>query len=106
MPRKKQKKDVKQVTKLIPKSAKGPLEIRLPRRQRGTRLELPLGEPDIEALRSVTQEWLVPRLVQKFLRMHGVELMQSQKLLNSVNRLQPPISGERAVPKTKQNASE
>ncbi len=47
-------------------------------RQRGgreeTRLELPTGTPDIDGLRSIAKEWLVPRLVEKFLLTHGIEL--------------------------------
>jgi hypothetical protein len=43
-----------------------------------TRLELPAGEPDLEALRSVTREWLVPRLVENFLCKQGVELRVSR----------------------------
>jgi hypothetical protein len=39
-----------------------------------TRLEIPAGEPDLEALRSVTREWLVPLLVEKFLREQGIRL--------------------------------
>jgi hypothetical protein len=55
----------------------------------GTRLQFPPGEADLEALRSVTREWLVPSLVDKFLRDHGVEL----KHVRSVpNRLQPSLS--------------
>jgi hypothetical protein len=42
-------------------------------RQAQTRLELPAGEPDIEGLRAVTREWLVPALVEKFLREHGIQ---------------------------------
>ena len=42
-------------------------------RQRAeTVLRLPSGEPDLEALQAVTREWLVPRLVEKFLRVHGI----------------------------------
>jgi hypothetical protein len=41
---------------------------------RETKLALPAGEPDLEALRSVTREWLVPLLVEKFLREQGIEL--------------------------------
>jgi len=48
-----------------------------------TRLELPAGEPDLEALRSVTREWLVPRLVEKFLCKHGVELRASRTAVQS-----------------------
>ena len=51
-----------------------PDETLRPRRREETRLEIPAGEPDLEALRSVTREWLVPLLVQKFLREQGVEL--------------------------------
>jgi hypothetical protein len=57
----------------------------------GGRLQLPHGEADIEALRSVTREWLVPQLIQKFLRAHGVELEHSRKF---ANRLQLSLSGE------------
>ena len=56
----------------------------------GVRLQLPPGKPDIEALRSVTREWLVPRLVEKFLSVHGVELKHVRKV---VNRLQPSLLG-------------
>ena len=57
----------------------------------GLRLQLPPGKPDIEALRSVTREWLVPRLVEKFLNVHGVELKHVCKV---VNQLQPSLLGE------------
>jgi hypothetical protein len=60
----------------------------------GGRLRLPRGEADIEALRSVTREWLVPRLVEKFLRVHGFELKHTRKFANTANRLQPSLSGE------------
>jgi hypothetical protein len=53
----------------------------------GVRLLLPLGEPDLEALRAVTREWLVPRLVQEFLREHGVELKQPSTPVNQKNEL-------------------
>lgn len=43
-------------------------------RQAQTSLEFPAGEPDVEGLRAVTREWLVPALVEKFLREHGVQL--------------------------------
>lgn len=54
----------------------------------GTRLQLPPGEPDLEALRSATREWLVPRLVEKFLQVHGIELKHSRKFGSIANRLQ------------------
>lgn len=57
----------------------------------GGQLQLPHGEADIEALRSVTREWLVPRLVEKFLRVHGVDLEHSRKF---ANRLQLSLPGE------------
>ena len=59
----------------------------------GTRLQFPPGEADIEELRSVTREWLVPRLVEKFLRVHGVELKHSRQ---NANRLQPSNLGDSA----------
>jgi hypothetical protein len=36
-----------------------------------TRLEISAGEPDLDALRLVTREWLVPVLVEKFLHEQG-----------------------------------
>jgi hypothetical protein len=48
----------------------------------GARLQFPPGEADIEDLRSVTREWLVPRLVEKFLRVHGVDLKHSRQHAN------------------------
>lgn len=56
----------------------------------GARSQLPPGQPDLDALRSVTREWLVPRLVEEFLRVHGIELKHVGKL---GNRLQPSILG-------------
>jgi len=50
------------------------VEPRLPGRRGETKVQLPTGEPDLEALRSVTREWLVPLLVEKFLRERGIEL--------------------------------
>ena len=43
-----------------------------------TRLEIPAGEPDVSALRSVMKEWLVPRLVDEFLRERGIQLKRTQ----------------------------
>ena len=60
--------------------------------RKGARLEIPAGQPDLEALRSVTREWLVPRLVEKFLRVHGVELKHSRKLANRL-QLSLPAKG-------------
>jgi hypothetical protein len=48
----------------------------------GAHLTFPLGGADIEELRSVTREWLVPRLVEKFLLVHGVELTHSRQRPN------------------------
>ena len=49
-----------------------PMEARFPSRSAETKLEFPTGPPDLEALRSVTREWLVPVLVEKFLSEHGI----------------------------------
>ena len=62
----------------------------------GGRLQLPPGKPEIDALRSVTREWLVPRLVEKFLRLHGVELNHSRKLPNIANTPHPRLPGQLA----------
>ena len=42
-------------------------------RQAQIRLELPAGEPDLDGLLALTREWLVPALVEKFLREHGIQ---------------------------------
>jgi hypothetical protein len=47
-------------------------------RKKQTSLELPAGEPNLEALRSVTREWLVPLLVEKFLFEQGMQLRASR----------------------------
>lgn len=54
-------------------------------RRTDTRLEISPGQPDLTALRSVTQEWLVPRLVQEFLRERGIELKQPPMSVNYEN---------------------
>jgi hypothetical protein len=59
----------------------------------GARLQFPPGEADIEDLRSVTREWLVPRLVEKFLRVNGIELMHSRQ---HANRLRSSRLGDSA----------
>jgi hypothetical protein len=51
-----------------------PAEPRPSGRYAATKLEFPTGKPDLDALRSATREWLVPLLVEKFLREQGVEL--------------------------------
>lgn len=41
--------------------------------KQGAQLLLPAGERHLEALRLVTHEWLVPRLVEEFLRERGIQ---------------------------------
>ena len=48
-------------------------------------LVIPEGQPDLAALKSVTREWLAPRLVQEFLRERGIELKQSLVSANYEN---------------------
>jgi len=62
------------------------------RQQTDTRLEITPGQPDLTALRSVTQEWLVPRLVQEFLRERGIELKQPPMSVNFENPIPKPLS--------------
>lgn len=45
-----------------------PTDTHSPGRRAETKLEFPTGRPDLDALRSVIREWLVPVLVEKFLR--------------------------------------
>jgi len=54
-----------------------------PGKRQEARLELPGGEPDLEALRSVARDWLVPRLVDKFLRLHGIQPRISKTIGNT-----------------------
>jgi len=56
----------------------GPAPRRPGKAQREARLEIPPGEADLAALRSVMREWLVPRLVEDFLRERGIELKYSR----------------------------
>ena len=46
--------------------------------RREARLKIPAGEPDLSALRLVMKEWLVPRLVDEFLRERGIQLKRTQ----------------------------
>ena len=55
----------------------------------GAHLQLPLGQPDDAALRSITREWLVPRLIDKFLGLHGVELLHVGKVATRLQSLLP-----------------
>jgi hypothetical protein len=72
------KRNQKQQSNVTTQPAERPREMRFRNRLTGTRLEIPAGQPDIEGLRSVTREWLVPRLVEKFLRTHGIEFRHSK----------------------------
>jgi len=68
------------------------------RHETDTRLEIPAGEPDLARLRSVTQEWLVPLLVDEFLRERGVDLKQKPMTVNRKNQLSnAPIRGGRGA---------
>jgi hypothetical protein len=68
------------------------------RRGTDTRLEIPAGEPDLAGLCSVTQEWLVPLLVDEFLRERGVDLKQKPMTVNQKNELSnAPIRGGRGA---------
>jgi hypothetical protein len=75
------------------RSALSEAESLMPRQTGGIRLQLPPGEADIEELQSVTREWLIPRLVEKFLRVHRVQLKHSRQ---HATRLQPSHLGDSA----------
>ena len=49
-----------------------PVEASFPGRRAETKLEFPTGQPDLEALRSITREWLVPVLVERFLHEQSI----------------------------------
>lgn len=68
--------------------------------RRGTdpRLEIPAGEPDLARLLSVTQEWLVPLLVDEFLRERGVDFKSKPITVDQETELSnAPIRGGRGA---------
>jgi hypothetical protein len=67
-------KDTKHVPNAALEVAVRQPEVRSPRPRQEAELAIPGGERDLTALRSVTREWLVPRLVEEFLRERGVAL--------------------------------
>jgi hypothetical protein len=67
---------------------------KIPSDMQGTRLLISVGETHLEALRSVTREWLVPRLVDKFLRTHGIHLKYSRNLAREASQLSRSLTGE------------
>lgn len=69
----KKRKHTKRAAKVTCEATKSRREIHPASRRDEVRLTLPAGEPDLATLRSVTREWLVPRLVDKFLRQAGIE---------------------------------
>jgi hypothetical protein len=63
-----------------------------------TRLEIPAGEPDLARLLSVTRDWLVPLLVDEFLRERGVDLEPKPTTVDPKNELSnAPIRGGRGA---------
>ena len=67
------------------------------------KLEIPPGGPDIHGLRSVAHEWLVPRLVQEFLRERGVELKQKPMPVKQKNEISnAPSRGGRGASRREQ----
>jgi len=64
-------------TQSLPGRETGPEQRRQGKRQPEARIQIPTSEPDLVALRSVMREWLVPRLVEDFLRARGIELKHS-----------------------------
>jgi hypothetical protein len=67
-------KNTKQTRKAALGSADRQAQTCAPRPRQEAELAIPAGERDLTALRSVTREWLVPRLVEEFLRERGVAL--------------------------------
>jgi hypothetical protein len=59
--------------------------------QHETKLALPDGEPNLDALRSVTGEWLVPLLVEKFLRQQGIESRARPNAEHGKTRIYDPL---------------
>jgi hypothetical protein len=65
------------------------------RARRTARLLIVGGEPDLEALTSVIDEWLVPLLVKEFLAIHPFSTQKSE--VNSDMRTTPVLVKEGAV---------
>jgi hypothetical protein len=65
--------------------------------QRETKLVLPDGEPNLDALRSVTRDWLVPLLVEKFLREQGIELRARPNAESGETPISDPLVVEGAA---------
>ena len=65
-------------TQNLPGKETGPRRRRQGKRQPEARIEIPTGEPDLSALLSAMKEWLVPNLVEDFLRERGIELKYSR----------------------------
>jgi|SRR5208337_1094350 len=86
---KKAKKEIKPTP--VPSSRSNDAGVRRSQRT-DTRLEISPGQPDLTALTSVTHEWLVPRLVQEFLRERGIELKQPPMSVNFENPIPKPLS--------------
>ena len=66
-----------------------PVKAHLPGRRAETKLEFPIGRPDLDALRSVTRGWLVPLLVEKFLREQGIELREHRQAASLGRKMFP-----------------
>lgn len=81
-------KDVNQAAKAAPESPDQELETCYSQRRQETRLEIPVGARDVAALRTVTREWLVPRLVEEFLRERGIELRAARKPIQEKHQFQ------------------
>jgi hypothetical protein len=68
------------------------------RRRKKVQLILTPGIPDQDGLRSVVREWLVPMLVQDFLRERGIERMSPNKAnKNHKTNYGMPWQGARAT---------
>jgi hypothetical protein len=67
------------------------------KQNRETKLVLPDGQPNLEALRSVAREWLVPLLVEKFLREQGIELRARPNAETGATQISDPLVVEGAA---------
>ena len=70
----------------LDRAKSAPDEVARPGRRDAARLEIPSGELDLEGLRSVTREWLVPVLVEKFLSEHGIEPRRGRTRVRKENQ--------------------
>lgn len=66
----------------------------IPPGNNGDILAIPAGRPDVQALDAVCREWLVPQLIDKFLRERNVVLQHRKDHMRSTFSTSGPLGKE------------